>query len=158
MSEHNIVHFDSDLSAHIKVMEELEQESVAQFKFHIRMALERSQHIHRWGDGNFGYIHQLFNEAIEEFRPYNPQQPVTVTSSNDLTPSRKPINPSLRIFVYERDEYRCTNCNSHKDLSIDHKLPVIRGGLNDEDNLHTLCRSCNSSKGTKTMEEWRQAR
>ncbi len=38
--------------------------------------------------------------------------------------------------------------------SWDHMLPLVRGGLDDDSNLIPLCRSCNSRKGRKTLEEW----
>ena len=55
----------------------------------------------------------------------------------------------LRIAVYERDRYRCAECDSHTSLSLDHIIPESSGGPTTEGNLRTLCRSCNSKKGTK---------
>lgn len=40
-------------------------------------------------------------------------------------------------------------------LSVEHKNPKSRGGTNEDQNLALSCRSCNSSKGTKTVEEFR---
>lgn len=37
---------------------------------------------------------------------------------------------------------------------IDHVFPESRGGKTKLDNLVLCCRSCNSSKGRKTLEEW----
>lgn len=67
-----------------------------------------------------------------------------------VTPfKRKPIKPELRISIFERDNHTCVYCKSDENLSIDHIIPVIKGGTNDPSNLQTLCRSCNSRKGTK---------
>jgi len=59
--------------------------------------------------------------------------------------------------LIERQKALCTGCG--RDISakftIDHKTPLSRGGTNDPENLQLLCRPCNSSKGTKTDEEWR---
>lgn len=52
--------------------------------------------------------------------------------------------------MFERDKYRCVNCGTHLNLSIDHIHPFSKGGSDDESNLQTLCRSCNSSKGAST--------
>ena len=42
-----------------------------------------------------------------------------------------------------------------KNLQIDHKYPVDRGGSNDKSNLQLLCRPCNLRKGVHTDEEFR---
>jgi 5-methylcytosine-specific restriction endonuclease McrA len=66
---------------------------------------------------------------------------------------REPIPVELRFFVFERDNYRCVQCESTEDLTIDHIYPRIRGGADTEDNLQTLCRSCNCRKGARVL--WR---
>lgn len=52
----------------------------------------------------------------------------------------------------------CWICLSTENLSVDHIIPVTRGGTNDISNLTTLCKSCNSSKGNKTYTEWFEKR
>jgi 5-methylcytosine-specific restriction endonuclease McrA len=51
--------------------------------------------------------------------------------------------------VFERDAYRCVVCGTWLDLTVDHIIPRARGGTNEFGNLQTLCRSCNSRKGTR---------
>lgn len=53
-------------------------------------------------------------------------------------------------MVYRRDGYACVDCGEDDitKLSVDHRIPVDAGGTNDADNLRTLCRRCNSVKGT----------
>jgi len=50
----------------------------------------------------------------------------------------------------------CQNCGSKANLSIDHIIPLARGGSHTIGNLMTLCKSCNSSKGKKLLVEWKQ--
>lgn len=59
-------------------------------------------------------------------------------------------------IIYTRDDYKCVYCGSTEDLTLDHIIPLSRGGNNDASNLATACRSCNSSKGAKTLQEWRR--
>ena len=42
--------------------------------------------------------------------------------------------------------------------TLEHKIPIIRGGTNDYENLAVACFSCNSSKGRKTVEEYMEYR
>jgi 5-methylcytosine-specific restriction endonuclease McrA len=38
--------------------------------------------------------------------------------------------------------------------TVDHIVPLVRGGSNWPENLQLLCKSCNSKKQDRTMEEW----
>lgn len=48
----------------------------------------------------------------------------------------------------------CVNCGSKDNLSIDHIIPIARGGLNCLDNIQVLCISCNSKKSKKCQTEY----
>lgn len=61
------------------------------------------------------------------------------------------ISHKKRWKIFKRDGYACVSCGSDSDLTIDHAYPKSKGGTNDEENLRTMCRSCNSSKGAKTI-------
>jgi 5-methylcytosine-specific restriction endonuclease McrA len=65
---------------------------------------------------------------------------------------RIPIPPEVRQYVYQRDKYQCQSCGKtslETNLSIDHIIPLSRGGKNDISNLQTLCLTCNQSKTNK---------
>ncbi len=63
---------------------------------------------------------------------------------------------SLRLSVFQRDNYTCVYCGvKPESLHCDHVIPYSRGGSNDLDNLATSCPSCNKSKGSKMLSEWR---
>lgn len=65
---------------------------------------------------------------------------------------KKVIPAKLRVQVHEKYGYRCVTCGTHKDLTCDHIKPEILGGETNLDNLQTMCKSCNSSKGVKFNE------
>lgn len=51
--------------------------------------------------------------------------------------------------------YYC-GCKITGNKTIDHKMPIIKGGTNDNDNLVLACVRCNTQKGSKTEEEYRE--
>lgn len=55
----------------------------------------------------------------------------------------------LAPLVFERDGYFCKSCETPYNLTIDHIMPIARGGTNDLENLQPLCKSCNSRKGAR---------
>lgn len=59
------------------------------------------------------------------------------------------IPQGVRQYVFERDNYRCRSCSGTKYLTVDHIIPISKGGTDDLSNLQTLCRACNSSKKDK---------
>lgn len=60
----------------------------------------------------------------------------------------------LREIVFDRDGRECSYCGATEDLSVDHVVPLSRGGTNDPENLTPACKPCNSSKRDKLVEEW----
>lgn len=62
--------------------------------------------------------------------------------------------PEMRTSIYERDGNACVYCGSSENLTIDHRVPELRGGTNETDNLQTACRQCNASKRDLTHEEF----
>jgi 5-methylcytosine-specific restriction endonuclease McrA len=62
------------------------------------------------------------------------------------------IPESVRDFVFKRDNCKCRICHRSVEeiqLSIDHIIPLSKGGSNDISNLQTLCLACNKSKYNK---------
>ncbi len=57
----------------------------------------------------------------------------------------------MRIYGFQR----CAYCGSKDNLTIDHIIPLSRGGTNREDNLQCLCRDCNNLKGASMPDDLR---
>jgi 5-methylcytosine-specific restriction endonuclease McrA len=49
----------------------------------------------------------------------------------------------------------CKHCGTRDNISIDHIIPLARGGRHSVGNLQPLCINCNSSKNDRTMMEWK---
>lgn len=58
---------------------------------------------------------------------------------------RKPISSITKKRVLSIG--KCAYCGSTKNLTIDHIIPICRGGSDDIKNLQCLCRDCNRKKG-----------
>jgi 5-methylcytosine-specific restriction endonuclease McrA len=63
-----------------------------------------------------------------------------------------------RKNVLRRDGHRCQYCGrSDIPLTVDHVLPISRGGEDAWDNLICACVKCNNTKGDRTPDEARMA-
>ncbi len=66
----------------------------------------------------------------------------------------------LSVFrgrLLKRQGFVCFYCKKgllYRDATIDHKVPVARGGPNEFKNLVAACTGCNSLKGYLTPEEY----
>jgi len=56
---------------------------------------------------------------------------------------------SLMLEFFRHGKTKCEKCHTTEKLTIDHIIPISKGGTNDLSNLQLLCRSCNSRKRDK---------
>ena len=62
---------------------------------------------------------------------------------------------SIREWIRERENPdQCIYCGAEKRLTVDHMIPLSRGGPNHPDNAVWVCSHCNSSKGSKRLYEF----
>lgn len=47
---------------------------------------------------------------------------------------------------------RCVKCGSRDNLTIDHVVPLSKGGRNRSKNLQVLCRNCNALKAAQIVD------
>lgn len=68
------------------------------------------------------------------------------------------IRLGLRFRVLHRDHFKCVLCGDHParnpecTLHVDHVIPWSKGGKTSEDNLRTLCATCNIGRGNRFVD------
>lgn len=63
-----------------------------------------------------------------------------------------------KLTVYEKYSGKCAYCGDNlsiENMHIDHIYPKALGGSNGINNLNASCIYCNTTKGNKTLEEYR---
>lgn len=59
--------------------------------------------------------------------------------------------------IFSRDRWRCTYCGeelTEQTATIDHRVPISRGGPDTDRNKTTCCMTCNKRKFRKTVAEF----
>jgi hypothetical protein len=80
---------------------------------------------------------------------------MAMVETRDRTAERKRTYDQKTKRIRARDGGACVYCGAQSYLTLDHLIPLSRGGSSDDDNLVTSCKSCNSSKGARTPDEAR---
>lgn len=68
----------------------------------------------------------------------------------------RPLSRSKREAIFERDGYKChyCPCDDPVMMTVDHVVPMSKGGTHDPVNLVCACTACNGDKADMTVEEW----
>lgn len=81
------------------------------------------------------------------------------TASAEHQKKEKAKARELRISQWWKQElgkgqcYHCGNRFKPADLTMDHLIPITRGGKSNKNNCVPSCKDCNSKKGYKTRAE-----
>lgn len=51
--------------------------------------------------------------------------------------------------LFKESFHVCVHCRSTEDLTVDHIIPISKGGESNFENLQILCRKCNLKKSNK---------
>lgn len=98
---------------------------------------------------------------IQRWRDANPER-YRQTARNIV--NRRTHNKRANGGTYSIKEWKelcdrfgnvCLDCGEKKKLTIDHVIPVTKGGTNFIDNLQPLCMTCNLKKGNRIVVDFR---
>lgn len=99
----------------------------------------------RWREKNRNYLREWRAKNPHKTRSYKIKR-----RSLELTNGRNDLSSEQIKFLFDIFK-TCQYCGSSKDLTIDHIIPLSRGGENTFDNVTVACRRCNSRKGNKII-------
>lgn len=96
----------------------------------------------------------VHSNLMHKIRTVNDEYPwpEVVRLKNYVRVKFKDLSPSKKNII-DRDG-SCQYCGLTKRLTIDHVIPVSKGGENSWTNMVTCCWDCNNRKGNRSPEEW----
>lgn len=122
----------------------------------------RRQYYEKHKDGLRAYARQYYAEHRQEIiayqKKYNAENPDKVRARRIRRRSRESGSGgsyTAKEWQALCDKYgnRCLCCESSDEpLTVDHIVPISKGGSSDIDNLQPLCKSCNCSKQDKIID------
>lgn len=95
-----------------------------------------------------GYLQELGAPNLYKVRGFT--HPPVRSRPDTIATKRRPLSAGVRALVWARDSLTCVECGSTDNLTVDHIMPLVKGGTNEIDNLQTLCLPCNVRKGPRT--------
>lgn len=131
----------------------------ANYRKNYSLHLESSQEKRRERVQKFYNNHK--EEEIQRTSDYNKANLHIKVASEQRRRIRKKDNG---IFAVSSKEIQhilslpCVECASTDRVTLDHIIPISKGGRHSIGNLQPLCSRCNSSKNDKVMTEWRYRR
>jgi hypothetical protein len=103
--------------------------------------------------------------SINDIETQQPASPIAArpravrpTPTNVQPEDRRDPSIGLRFKVLQRDRFKCVLCGDHPArnagcvLHVDHVTPWSKGGKTREDNLRTLCATCNVGRGNRFVD------
>jgi 5-methylcytosine-specific restriction endonuclease McrA len=130
--------------------------------------LENKEHVSEYNRQYRQENEEFVREAQRKWREENPDYGSSWKKQNrdkvrayDVIRRTRILNqggtytPEEWYELCEVYDFRCLCCEDEfdfYDLTVDHIIPVAKGGTSDIDNLQPLCMECNLRKGTKIID------
>lgn len=87
--------------------------------------------------------------AIERGANIKDLDSVLFNINDDRNVVSREISQDVKDKVWNRDNGKCMQCGSNKNLEFDHIIPFSKGGSNTYRNIQLLCQTCNRRKSNK---------
>jgi 5-methylcytosine-specific restriction endonuclease McrA len=94
-----------------------------------------------------------------EYCKANPEKCVVLAARHRAlkfanTPIDELLTSTEWLAILTEANGHCHYCGKEAKLTIDHVIPLSRGGKDTKNNVVAVCKHCNSSKGNKALEKW----
>lgn len=99
---------------------------------------------------------KLEKYEMSERKTFTDEQLKVLGITNKKSAARKIFSKNARINLYESANHNCRICGkplAYNEMTIDHIVPLSRGGKNTYDNLRCVCEDCNKIKGNRLDDE-----
>lgn len=73
------------------------------------------------------------------------------------TPIEELLTSTEWLAILAEAKGHCHYCDKEAKLTLDHVIPLSKGGKHSKDNVVAACAHCNCSKGNKTVEAWNES-
>lgn len=120
----------------------------------------------KWRQSPYGSI--AYKEACRRWALHNPEAAGEIRVRRAKAEAEGNATPTLIQAKWEASSRTCCLCGESinpdlkspdpMSLTVEHKVPIARGGRHDIDNIDFAHRVCNSSKGARTTEEYMERR
>ena len=94
---------------------------------------------------------EWYDDWIVHSADWETRVPAVIILKNYLKRKRSPRFSKTNVFI--RDMYACQYCSTpltRTSLTLDHVVPLSKGGRTSWENIVSSCARCNSSKGDRT--------
>ena len=100
----------------------------------------------QWRANNPNYHHQYRIDNADKYRAHTANRHARSMAAEGT------FTDEQFTELCKQYDNRCLRCREVKKLAADHIVPLSKGGSNYIDNIQPLCKSCNSKKGTRTID------
>lgn len=91
---------------------------------------------------------------VRKWRIENPEQYIRNVHNRrvKIKASGKSYTPQEWISLCQKFDNLCLCCGKRLPITVDHIVPISKGGGNTIDNIQPLCKTCNNKKFTKIID------
>lgn len=95
---------------------------------------------------------EWYDDWVVRSSTWETRVPAVIMLKDYMRRRRRPRFSKTNLYI--RDLYTCQYCSNsfqRKHLTLDHVIPISKGGKTNWENIVAACQRCNTIKGNKTV-------